>query len=217
MIAPHVIGPSVLSEVNLPNVKQEVSTQTAELTREITTKQRQKNYQEAVFCGRKICAQTTSILFCPIMLAFSCICSPCDPRSYCNYSLVQKRGGWKKCASTTCCPKPAKPAEDSVDCFLKCLDPTTICRPCQEPALYYSTPTERNVYEITKTSLETLRSQKTNVLRIKELFEELDALTPRLAAPVQQIMIEYIVTATPTGKKDPMNHSTYSLTLESST
>ena len=216
MIVSHMTGSSVLSEPNLPYVKQETESQIAELNREIRAKERQKSAQDVGFCARKICAQTTSLLCCPIVSSFICICNLGNILPTCSYALVQRRGGWKNWLSAECCPKPPQPAEDFLECCLKCVDPTTICRPCQEPALYYSTPTERDIYKTTTTSLETLRSQKPNMLRLKEFFETLDSITPAIPSPVQQIMIEYTVSAKPTQKTDEMDHPTYSLTLEPS-
>lgn len=212
MIVSHISGPSVLSKENLPHVKQQIQQQSTALTREIVSQERHKTYQEAVFCGRKVCAQTTSILCCPLVVSYVCLCDFSSVFPRCSYQLVQRRGGWRQWLSAECCPAPAQPAKDSGDLCVKFLDPTTICRPCQEPAIYYSTATERDLYHTRTSSIESLTTKKKESSKIQTLFDTLDPIiTP---APVQQIMIEYAVTATDTHQSDENGKKTYKLEIE---
>lgn len=211
MIVSHISGSSVLSEQNLPHVKQQIQEESTALTREIVSQERHKTYQEAVFCGRKVCAQTTSILCCPFVMSCFCLCDFSSVCSNCSYQLVQGRGGWRQWLLAECCPAPAKPAEDDGDLCSKFLNPATICQPCQEPAIHYSTATERDLYTTRISSIQTLTTQKSESSKIQSLLDAVDPIAP---APVQQLMIEYAVTATATHQSDKNGKPTYKLQLE---
>ncbi len=210
MIVSHISGPSVLSEQNLPHVKQQIQEESTSLTGAITSQERRKTYQEAMFCGRKVCAQTTSILCCPLCMTCFCLCDFSSYSYDCSYERIQRRGGWRQWLMGECCPTPSKPAEDCGDLCSKFLDPVTFCRPCQEPAIHYSTATERDIYETTKSSIATLKTQEGECSKIKTFFDSIEPLVP---APVEQIMAEYAVTATNMHKLDKNQKPTYKLEM----
>lgn len=211
MIVSHIEGLSVLSELNLPHVKQQIQEESTTLTRAITSQERRKTYQDTVFCGRKICAQTTSLLCCPFLMTCVCLCNFSSVCPNCSYQLVQRRGGWRQWLSVECSPAPTKPAEDIEDLCAKFVDPTACCCPCQEPAIHYSTPTERSLYQERATLIDSLKTQKSESSRIKEFFDVIDPIAP---PPVQQIMIEYAVTAIATNQSDKKGKPTYKLQLD---
>lgn len=217
MIVSYDRGFSVLSTENLPIVQQQVQEELASLDREITSCEQDNSYQKTVWYLRKACAQIGSILCCPVVTTFYCVidslplCCLLDfsfPFSNTTYYLTGNQYSVR-----TCCPRLVPPALDEaiLGSLKKFPSDHTVCGPCQKPTTHYATETERSSYKRKKLFLRDLKQKKNEGDKINAFFHAL----PPIPAPLQQIIIEYAITANTTNTLDNQGKLQYKITIPS--